>query len=192
MDSQNWSRFSFLMNWCLLYSQFNENPRNSSLKQNLLLFTIKYDEDDKHASLSVYNFYIQLSEEDDRVRVTDVGVSKHAVDITGTLAGTPIYIAPEVFRSKIYEFSADIYSLGIMLWEMWYGQTAFTNIKCQSLAEFCNLIINEGRRPRHVDKCRLPPPFWLKLMMICWETDPTKRPNAKKCKEILSALYKTL
>ena len=189
MDSQNWSRFSYLINWCLLYSQFNENPRNSSLKQNLPLFTIKHDEDDKHASLSVFtiilHFYIQLSE-DDRVRVTDVGVSTHAVDITGTLAGTPIYIAPEVFRSKIYEFSADIYSLGIMLWEMWYGQTAFTNIKFQSLAEFCNLIMNEGCRPRHVVKCRLPPRFWLMLMMTCWETDPTKRPDAKKCKEILS------
>ena len=29
MGSQNWSRFSFLINCCLLYSQFNENPRNS-------------------------------------------------------------------------------------------------------------------------------------------------------------------
>ncbi|XP_044180685.1 uncharacterized protein LOC114957392 [Acropora millepora] len=143
-----------------------------------------------HRDLKLDN--ILLSGEDDRVRVTDVGVSKHAVDITGTLAGTPIYIAPEVFRSKIYEFSADIYSLGIMLWEMWYGQTAFTNMKFQSLAEFRNLIVNEAVRPKHVDKCRLPPPRWLMLMMICWETDPTKRPNAKTCKAILSELYKTL
>ena len=79
--------------------------------------TIKHDEDDKHAYLSVFtiilHFYTQLSQ-DDRVRVTDVGVSKQAVDITGTLAGTPVYIAPEVFRSEtgIYEFSADIYSFG--------------------------------------------------------------------------------
>ena len=155
--------------------------------------TSKHDEDDKHASLSVYtflHFYIQLSE-DDKVRVTDLGVSKHAIDITGTLAGTPVYIAPEVFRSKIYEFSADIYSLGIMLWEMWYGQPAFNNIEF-TLEEFLDLIVNKGCRPEHDNRCRPPPPCWHELMMMCWETDPTKRPKAKKCKEALTELYKTL
>ncbi|XP_067035396.1 dual serine/threonine and tyrosine protein kinase-like [Acropora muricata] len=142
-----------------------------------------------HRDLKLDNI---LLSEDDRVRVTDVGVSKHAVDITGTLAGTVVYIAPEVFRSKIYEFSADIYSLGIMLWEIWYGQPAFTNIKFTSLAEFFNFIANEGCRPGHDNKCREPPHSWQELMMTCWKTDPTKRPNAKKCKEALTELYKTL
>ena len=138
------------------------------------------------------HFHTQLSQ-DDRVRVTDVGVSKHAVDVTGTLAGTPVYIAPEVFRSEIYESSADIYSLGIMLWEMWYGQPAFTNIKVKSLAEFCHLIVNEGRRPENDDNTfRAPPPSWHELMTMCWETDPNMRPNAKECKEVITELYKTL
>ena len=139
----------------------------------------------------ILHFYTQLSQ-DDRVKVTDVGVSKHAVDVTGTLAGTPLYIAPEVFRSEIYEFSADIYSLGIMLWEMWYGQPAFPDIKFKFLAEFCNLIVNEGRRPGHDNNCRAPPPSWQELMTKCWETDSTKRPNAKECKEVITELYKTL
>ena len=73
---------------------------------------------------------------------------KHAFDVTGTLAGTPVYIAPEIFRSEIYEFSADIYSLGIILWEMWYGQTPFTNIKFKNWKEFGKLV-NEGRHPEH-------------------------------------------
>ena len=137
------------------------------------------------------HFYIQLSE-DDKVRVTDVGLSKHAVDITGTFVGTPVYIAPEVFRSKIYEFSADIYSLGIMLWEMWYGQRALININFTSLAEFGSLIQNETHRPKHDDTCRPPPPHWVILMTMCWGTDPTKRPDAKKCKETLTELYKRL
>ena len=61
-----------------------------------------------------------------------------------------------------------------------------------SLEEFFNLTVNEGRRPEHHDKCRLPPPYWQELMMMCWETDPTKRANAKKCKEALTELYKAL
>ncbi|XP_015759848.1 PREDICTED: uncharacterized protein LOC107339111 isoform X2 [Acropora digitifera] len=142
-----------------------------------------------HRDLKLENI---LLSEDDRVRVTDVGVSKHAVDVTGTLVGTPVYIAPEVFHSEIYEFSADIYSFGIMLWEMWYGKLAFTNIKFTSLAEFFNLIVNEGCRPELDNKCRPPPPSWQELMVMCWETDPTKRPSAKKCKEALTEIYKTM
>ena len=140
----------------------------------------------------ILHFYTQLSQ-DDRVKVTDVGVSKHAVDVTGTLAGTPVYIAPEVFRSEIYECSADIYSLGILLWEMWYGQPPFTNIKLKNLIEFGNLV-NEGRRPEHDNdnKCRRLHPSWEALVTMCWGNDPTKRPTAKKCKELITELYKTL
>ncbi|XP_029190509.2 dual serine/threonine and tyrosine protein kinase-like isoform X2 [Acropora millepora] len=139
-----------------------------------------------HRDLKLENI---LLSQDDRVRVTDVGVSKLAVDVTGTLAGTPAYMAPEVFRSEIYEFSADIYSFGIMLWEMWYGKPAFTNIKFTSLVDFFNRIVNEGCRPELDNKCRPPPPSWQELMVMCWESDPTKRPDAKECKEALTELY---
>ncbi|XP_067035313.1 uncharacterized protein [Acropora muricata] len=143
-----------------------------------------------HRDLKLDNI---LLSQDDRVKVTDVGVSKHAVDVTGTLAGTPVYIAPEVFRSEIYEFSADIYSLGIILWEMWYGQPPFTNIKFKNLTEFGNLV-NEGRRPGHDNdnKCKQLHPSWEALLAMCWGKDPTKRPTAKKCKELITELYKTL
>ena len=51
------------------------------------------------------------------MRVTDVGVSKKVKDIEGTLAGTPVYISPEVFHCKLYDSKTDIYSFGIMLWD---------------------------------------------------------------------------
>ena len=99
-------------------------------------------------------------------------------------------MAPEVFLSEIYEFSADIYSFGIMLWEMWYGQQAFTNIT--SLAEFRKVIVNEGRRPEHDNKCWPPDFLWQALMTRCWKKNPTERPTAKECKEVMTRLYKTL
>ena len=51
------------------------------------------------------------------MKVTDVGVSNDVKDITGTLAGSPLYITPEVFHSKLNDSKADIYSFGIMLWD---------------------------------------------------------------------------
>ena len=90
------------------------------------------------------------------MKITDVGISKPVIDITGTLAGTPVYIAPEVFHSELYDCKADIYSLGIIMWEIWYGQQAFNNFPVKSLQAFFG-IVHGGTRPEHVDGCRRPP-----------------------------------
>ena len=77
-------------------------------------------------SLLLLSFVIciisQLSHEDD-VRVANVSVSRGAKMTTGTMKET-FYIAPEVIKSGFYNSKADIYSFGIMLWEMWYGKRA--------------------------------------------------------------------
>ncbi|XP_068737136.1 uncharacterized protein [Montipora capricornis] len=138
-----------------------------------------------HRDLKLENI---LLSQDNTVRVTDVGASKPAIDITGTYAGTPVYMAPEVFNSEIYEFSADIYSLGIMLWEMWYGQQAFGDVRF-TLEEFF-YHVNNGFRPVHNETCNHPPNTWEELMKKCWATDPKERPSAEKCRQVITDLCK--
>ena len=121
------------------------------------------------------------------MKVTDVGVSKAAVDITGTIAGTPVYIAPEVFHSEVYDSKADIYSLGLILWEMWYGQQAFADIKAKSLQVFFE-IVDKGYRPRPVRNRKQPPDRWGQLMKQCWAKNPEERPTAKKCFQEITEL----
>ena len=121
------------------------------------------------------------------MKVSDVGVSKTAIDITGTLAGTPLYIAPEVFHSEVYDCKADIYSLGIMLWEMWYGEQAFATIHAPNLEALFSLV-DEGCRPEDVKGCEQSPLRWKKLMTQCWDRDPKKRPTAGKCYEQVATL----
>ena len=67
------------------------------------------------------------------MKIADVGLAKAEIDITGTLAGTPVYMAPEVFHSQVYNTKADIYSLGLLMWEMWYGQRVFVNVAATTL-----------------------------------------------------------
>lgn len=44
------------------------------------------------------------------VKLIDVGLAKRAIDISGTLAGTPVYMAPEILLQKgQYDMKADIY-----------------------------------------------------------------------------------
>lgn len=133
-------------------------------------------------------FSLKLSEKHS-VRVSDVGISKEAVEITGTIAGSPVYIAPEVFQSQLYDSKADIYSLGIILWEVWYGEQAFARIGEVTLQHFFGLVQN-GARPESLQEYGQPP--WEELMRQCWEANPQERPSAEFCLKEFSRFVKQL
>ena len=69
-------------------------------------------------------FLFQLGEKDgkDVVKLADLGLAKSVKDITGTVCGTPVYMAPEVFWEKDYNEKVDMFAFGMVLWELWYGK----------------------------------------------------------------------
>ena len=103
------------------------------------------------------------------------------------MAGTPLYLAPEVIKSSLYDYKADIYSFGIMLWEMWYGAGALLNV-IGNVQEFLEKVC-EGARPMHVRGSKRPPPGLHDLMQCCWDEKPDNRPDASECYEKLAELY---
>jgi serine/threonine-protein kinase len=70
-----------------------------------------------------------LVEETGRVVITDFGIAREK-DIDGSrsqhVAGTPLYIAPELLEGKPIDARTDIYSLGVMAWEMLVGEPPWT------------------------------------------------------------------
>ena len=68
--------------------------------------------------------------EGDRVNLTDFGLVKAAGSATitssGTLVGTPIYMSPEQARGLETDYRGDIYSLGVVSYEMLAGRPPFT------------------------------------------------------------------
>ena len=113
------------------------------------------------------------------MKIADVGLAKAEIEITGTSTGTPVYMAPEVFHSQVYCTKADIYSLGLIMWEIWYGQKAFADVPVTTLQEFFDWV-DKGNRPVHRQSYKKPPSFWYKLMTECWDSNPEKRPTARE------------
>jgi len=63
-----------------------------------------------------------MLEEDGRAVLMDFGVGRERGDDSGTdLAGTPLYLAPEIFQGKSASERSDIYSLGVLLFYLATG-----------------------------------------------------------------------
>jgi serine/threonine-protein kinase len=65
------------------------------------------------------------------VRVMDFGIAKQhggagvTLTATGTLMGTPEYMSPEQLRGESVDFRSDLYSLGIVVYELFTGALPF-------------------------------------------------------------------
>jgi len=136
-----------------------------------------------------------LFETDTYVFISDLGLSKPAdkpINKPGEIYGVIPYIAPEVLRGGPYTKAADIYSFGIIMWEMTSGVPAFNNISHDFKL---SLSICRGLRPEIV---KIPKVFenieeqktfedteieYIELMKRCWDTDPNKRPTAEELDE---------
>ena len=61
------------------------------------------------------------------VKLADFGFCKPLKPgkCTKTRVGSPIYMAPEILNAKPYDNRCDIYSMGVMLYELLYGRAPF-------------------------------------------------------------------
>jgi hypothetical protein len=109
-----------------------------------------------------------------RVRITDFGLAIAAEDETQAveIAGTPAYMAPEQLAGKGATVRSDMYSLGLVLYEIYTGKKAFTATNLAELREQ-----KETRTPRAPSEIRKGiDPVVERLIQRCMERDPNARP----------------
>lgn len=122
-------------------------------------------------------------------KLSDVGLTKAQRDIAASMVGSPVYMAPELFEQHdIYDRKVDIYSLSIMIWEMWYGQDAAKHIEPQLFGSL-EKAINDGLRPSLSMK-HIPPEPWVNLLKAGWNLNPRYRPEASKIEEFFENVLK--
>ena len=85
-------------------------------------------------------------------------------------------------NGALYGKKADIYSLGLMLWEMWYGGRVFEELGDPS-RDTLFYKVKRGYRPYYPRdrKKAKPPETWRGVMETCWHSDPESRFTADQC-----------
>lgn len=97
-----------------------------------------------HRDLKCQNIFVTS---DRVVKLGDFGIAKvldHTAAQANTMIGTPIYLAPEVCHSKPYGVKADIWSLGVVLYELSALEPPFTG---SNIAALIHNIVSTAPKP---------------------------------------------
>ncbi|KAF0699622.1 Aste57867_9805 [Aphanomyces stellatus] len=123
-----------------------------------------------HRDLKSLNLLIT---DEGRVKLADFGIAKVAQDEFMTrCCGTYQWMAPEVIVSQSYSVSADIYSFGVVMWEICEASVPFADTPAALVAM---AVIQENKRP--TISPNIPTPL-KDLIARCWHKDAGIRPDA--------------
>ncbi|XP_077669544.1 mitogen-activated protein kinase kinase kinase 21 isoform X1 [Eretmochelys imbricata] len=141
-----------------------------------------------HRDLKSSNILLlQKIEHDDMcnktLKITDFGLAREWHRTTKmSAAGTYAWMAPEVIKSSVFSKGSDIWSYGVLLWELLTGEVPYRGI--DGLAVAYGVAVNKLTLPI---PSTCPEPF-AKLMKECWEQDPHIRPSFALILEQLTAI----
>jgi len=101
--------------------------------------------------------------------------------------GTPRYMAPENGLDLGYSLPADVYSFGILFWEIWSLKKPFSRIKTSE--EMQKAVFTKEERPKISNQW---PESLSAIMISCWSKQPSDRPDMHYVKKNLSVIAKHL
>jgi len=132
---------------------------------------------------------------DGRVKIADFGIARLRAATTVVTehpeAGTIAYMAPECFDPdvKSLHHRADIWSWAVIVWEMLTGEKPYQGQR--SLVIAYNTLLAGKRLEIPADETRCPARL-RRLLGLCWDKDPQKRPAAAELVKEMQLLQQGL
>eukprot|EP01095_Lingulamoeba_sp_RSL-Kostka_P011392 TRINITY_DN4306_c0_g1_i1.p1 TRINITY_DN4306_c0_g1~~TRINITY_DN4306_c0_g1_i1.p1 ORF type:complete len:577 (-),score=183.46 TRINITY_DN4306_c0_g1_i1:103-1800(-) len=128
-----------------------------------------------------------LYDENDKIKVCDFGLSHFQEEglYDKEPKGTPLYMAPEVMLKQEITTKVDVYSMGIIIWELVTRLEPFEEHDDYDV--FMNCVVNEHERPEIPQDC---PESLEQLMRNCWAHNPEDRPDFQEIVTTLDDIIK--
>src|ERR1700676_3696178 len=135
-----------------------------------------------HGDVKPENILVIL---DDQIKLGDFGIARLVthVSASGNLMGTPAYLSPEQILGKAQDSRTDIFSLGIVLYQM---ATGFRPFDGDSVTAVCSQIISSSPLPPSQRNPSLPPSFDQVVMRCLSKNAQDRFPTAES---LAAALY---
>ncbi|CAA2962981.1 serine threonine- kinase EDR1 [Olea europaea subsp. europaea] len=108
------------------------------------------------------------------VKVGDFGLSrlKHNTFLSSkSTGGTPEWMAPEVLRNELSNEKCDVYSFGVILWELATLKLPWSGMNPMQVVGAVGFQNRRLDIPKEVD------PLVARIIWECWQTDPSLRPS---------------
>ncbi|BAF10949.1 serine/threonine-protein kinase EDR1 [Oryza sativa Japonica Group] len=108
------------------------------------------------------------------VKVCDFGLSrlKHSTFLSSkSTAGTPEWMAPEVLRNEQSNEKCDVYSFGVILWELATLRMPWSGMNPMQVVGAVGFQDKRLDIPKEID------PLVARIIWECWQKDPNLRPS---------------
>ena len=129
-----------------------------------------------------------LIDEDFQLKIADFGIAceEEYCDMLADDPGTYRWMAPEMIKRKPHGRKADVYSFGLLLWEMVAGATPYEDMN-PIQAAFA--VVDKNMRPAIPGDC---PAAMKDLIERCWSVAPDKRPDFWQVVKVLEQFEASL
>lgn len=163
------------------HTKIDENTMFTIIEDIALGMTYLHGRKVLHCDLKSSNILIDSTW---NVKLCDFGLSrvKYKSDKKRFLnqrVGTPHWMAPEILRGEKYDEAADVYSFGMILWELVTGEIPYHR------SQIRDIIASVGYEGKQVPVPAKGPPLILSIMKNCLTLNPYERLSFK---EILNQL----
>jgi len=148
-----------------------------------MLYLHTFDPPIIHRDLKTQNL---LVDEYGRGKLCDFGLSREMASTTMSRLGTIQYSAPETLRGEHYGEAVDMYSFGILIWEVVTEEVPYEGLAPLKVA---SEVAYNNTRPKIPASC---PPDVAQLISMCWHNKAKKRPSFSSIVQMLEQIIRKL
>jgi serine/threonine protein kinase/ligand-binding sensor domain-containing protein len=145
-----------------------------------------------HRDIKPDNIFLHRTGKGELVKLVDFGIAKlldpaadnQDLTVTGGIIGTPVYMSPERLQSRAYDGRSDVYSLGVVLYEMLCGKAPFQ----MGEGGLWSVIFSHfNQEPPPLTQINPSIPAAVeKIVLRALSKDPNNRPTAKELAQELA------